>query len=144
MHKQFYREAIVVDLALRVQFAVSEAGNFPGEKYDFITYFDCLHDMGDPVASCRRAAQALKPDGCAMIVEPMAGNKIEQNFNLVGRIYSGASVMCCTPNAVSSGKHSLGTIASDSALGEVVKAGGFKHFRRAMATPLNRIFEATL
>jgi len=131
-------------VADRVQFQVSDAGQFPGEDYDLISYFDCLHDMGDPVASCRRAAQALKSNGCAMIIEPMAGNKIEENFNLVGRIYSGASIMCCTPNAVASGTHSLGTIATDRALEDVVKAGGFRHFQRSMETPFNRIFEARL
>lgn len=131
-------------LEKNVKFEVADAGAFPGEGYDFIAYFDCLHDMGDPVASCTRAAQALKPDGVVMIVEPMAGNTIEENFHLVGRVYSGASVLCCTPNAVSSGKHALGTIATDKALGEVVKAGGFKTFERVAETPFNRIFEARL
>ncbi len=126
----------------RVKFACTDAGAFTGSDYDLVAYFDCLHDMGDPVSSCKRAVATLKPDGCAMIIEPMAGAKIEDNFNLVGRVFSGASVMCCTPNAVASGNHSLGTIATDDALEKVVKAGGFSSFRRVVATPFNRVFEA--
>lgn len=126
----------------RVKFECTDAGAFTGSDYDLVAYFDCLHDMGDPVASCKRAVETLKPDGCAMIIEPMGGAKIEDNFNLVGRVFSGASVMCCTPNAVASGNHSLGTIATDEALEEVVKAGGFSTFRRVVATPFNRVFEA--
>lgn len=126
----------------RVKFACTDAGAFTGSDYDLVAYFDCLHDMGDPVSSCKRAVETLKPDGCAMIIEPMAGATIEENFNLVGRVFSGASVMCCTPNAVASGKHSLGTIATDDALAEVAKAGGFSSFRRVVSTPFNRVFEA--
>lgn len=77
-----------------------------------------------------------------MIIEPMGGAKIEDNFNLVGRVFSGASIMCCTPNAVASGNHSLGTIATDDALEQVVKAGGFSSFRRVVSTPFDRVFEA--
>ncbi|MDZ4836251.1 MAG: class I SAM-dependent methyltransferase [Candidatus Melainabacteria bacterium] len=126
----------------RVKFACTDAGAFTGSDYDLVAYFDCLHDMGDPVSSCKRAVETLKSDGCAMIIEPMAGATIEENFNLVGRVFSGASVLCCTPNAVASGKHSLGTIATDDALSEVAKAGGFSSFRRVVSTPFNRVFEA--
>ena len=81
-----------------------------------------------------------------MIVEPMAGRTVEENFNPVGRVYSGASVLCCTPNAVASGsvKTALGTVASDDTLGEVIKSAGFKKFTRVTETPFNRIFEAKL
>jgi len=101
--------------------------------------------MGDPVGAAAHARAALAPEGAAMIVEPMAGERVEDNFNPVGVIYSGASVLCCTPNALASGadpEGALGTVASEARLREVVTAGGFTRFRRATETPFNRVFEA--
>ncbi len=126
-----------------VIFAVAGATDFPGRDYDLIAYFDCLHDMGDPVGAIRHARAALAPDGTALIVEPMAGERVEDNFNPVGVIYSAASVLVCTPNALATGHGTaLGTIATEAALREVVTAGGLSRFRRAAETPFNRIFEA--
>ena len=76
-----------------------------------------------------------------MVIEPMAGRKTEENFNPVGRVYSGASVLCCTPNAIASGPYALGTVASDSALAEVAGKAGFRSFTRVTETPFNRVFE---
>ena len=132
-------EAGVTD---RVTFDVATAQDYPGSGFDLVTYFDCLHDMGDPVGAIRHTAEALAPDGTVLVVEPMAGLEVEDNFNIVGRFYSGASVLCCTPNAVASGGTALGTVASDEALREAVAAGGLSQFRRATETPFNRIFEA--
>lgn len=125
----------------RVEFQVANAQNFPGSDYDLITYFDCLHDMGDPVGALQRAYRALAEDGKIMVVEPMAGRKTEENFNPVGRVYSGASVLCCTPNAIASGPIALGTVASDDALAEVARKAGFASFIRVTETPFNRVFE---
>lgn len=129
-------------LADRAVFAVASATDFPGSSYDLIAYFDCLHDMGDPDGALRHARQALKPDGHVLIVEPMAGERDADNFTPVGRIYSAASVLICTPNAIATGGEALGTIASERSLREVAAAGGFTRFRRATETPFNRIFEA--
>jgi SAM-dependent methyltransferase len=137
------REAAKKDSSLmNVLFDAAAAQSFPGEGYGLVTFFDCLHDMGDPVAACKRAAESLDEDGVVLIVEPMAGNAVEENFNPIGRILSGASVLCCTPNAMATGKHSLGTIATDAALAEVAREGGLKHFKRVCETPFNRVFEA--
>jgi 2-polyprenyl-3-methyl-5-hydroxy-6-metoxy-1,4-benzoquinol methylase len=125
----------------RVIFQVASAQDFPGNNYDLITYFDCLHDMGDPVGSLQQSYQALAPDGVVMVIEPMAGRKTEENFNPVGRVYSGASVLCCTPNAIASGPYALGTVASDDALAEVASKAGFASFIRVTETPFNRVFE---
>lgn len=124
-----------------VRFEVSNALNFNGAQYDFITFFDCLHDMGDPVNALKNCYAELKDNGTIMAIEPMAGRKVEENFNPVGRIYSGASVLCCTPNALASGGYALGTVASDDALEKVAKEAGFKKFRRATETAFNRVFE---
>ncbi|MDX6712081.1 MAG: hypothetical protein QOH96_3097 [Blastocatellia bacterium] len=125
-----------------VSFEVADAQNYPDLHYDLIAFFDCLHDMGNPVGAAKRAYETLAPDGCAMIVEPMAGNSVEENFNIIGRTYSGASTLCCTANSLALGGPGLGAVATEDALREVVMAGGFTHFQRVTETPFNRIFEA--
>ena len=126
----------------RVTFEVADARTFPGENYDLVCFFDCLHDMGDPVGAARRAAAALADDGSALIVEPMAGDTVEQNFNPIGRTFSAASTLCCTSNSLALDGPALGAVASEEAIREKVLAGGFKQFRRATETPFNRVFEA--
>jgi ubiquinone/menaquinone biosynthesis C-methylase UbiE len=136
------RSASDANVADRVTFEVSDATSFPDQKYDLVAFFDCLHDMGDPVGASRRAFETLKEDGSVMIVEPMAGNTIEENFNPVGRTYSAASTLCCTPNSLALNGPALGACAPDSALRETVMAGGFTQFRRATESVFNRVFEA--
>lgn len=126
----------------RVTFAVANASELPDEQFDLVAFFDCLHDMGDPVGACKRAADILAPTGSALIVEPMAGNTVEENFNIIGRTFSGASTLCCTSNSLALNGPALGAVAPESAIREVVLAGGFKEFRRATETPFNRVFEA--
>jgi len=126
----------------RVQFSVASAADYPDHKYDLITFFDCLHDMGDPEGAIRHAAETLAPDGSVMVVEPMAGNAIEENFNPVGRTFSAASTLCCTANAIAQGGKALGAVATEDALRTAVNAGGLSHFRRSAETPFNRVFEA--
>nr|WP_121269952.1 class I SAM-dependent methyltransferase [Pedobacter schmidteae] len=124
-----------------VTFEVSGAIDFNSQQYDFITFFDCLHDMGDPIGVLKHCKKMLRKDGVIMAVEPMAGRKTEENFNPVGRVYSGASVLCCTPNALATGGYALGTVATDEELEKVSRTAGFKHFKRATETPFNRVFE---
>ena len=126
----------------RVAFEAANASDFPDQQYDMIAFFDCLHDMGDPVGACKRAAEVLAPDGSALMVEPMAGNSVEENFNIIGRTFSGASTLCCTANSMALGGPALGAVASEDAIRDTVLAGGFTQFRRATETPFNRIFEA--
>ena len=126
----------------RVNFEVVNAQNIPNNGYDMIAFFDCLHDMGDPVGACRRAAEVLAGEGSALIVEPMAGNTVEENFNPIGRTFAGASTLCCTSNSMALNGPALGAVAPESTIREAVLAGGFKQFRRATETPFNRVFEA--
>ncbi|HEX6547182.1 MAG TPA: class I SAM-dependent methyltransferase [Candidatus Dormibacteraeota bacterium] len=131
-------------LGERVVFEVAETNGYPGGDYDLIAFFDCFHDLGDPVGAARHAHAALAPDGSLLVVEPMAGERVEDNLNPVGRIFSAASVLICTPNALASGASAdtaLGTIATDERLRAALAAGGFSRFRRATATPFNRVFE---
>jgi len=136
------RAAAEAGVGNRVTFEIADASNFPDKHYDLIAFFDCLHDMGDPLSAVKRAFQTLAADGSVLIVEPMAGNTVEENFNPVGRTFSAASTLCCTANSMALGGAALGAIASEDSLRKIVTTGGFKHFRRATQTPFNRIFEA--
>jgi SAM-dependent methyltransferase len=127
----------------RVHFETAPADSHPGDGYDLVTMFDCLHDMGDPVGAARRVRTALAPDGTWMIVEPMAGDRLEDNLNPVGRAYYGFSTFLCTPASLSQEVGlALGAQAGEARIGDVVSAGGFTRFRRAAETPFNLVFEA--
>jgi len=127
----------------RVIFGVATAKGFPGTDYDFVAFFDCLHDMGDPVGAAAHVHSALKPDGTWMIVEPYAEDATEGNHNPVGRVFYSASTMLCVPASISQEVGAaLGAQAGEKRIGEVIAAGGFKKFRRATQTPFNLIFEA--
>jgi SAM-dependent methyltransferase len=126
-----------------VHFSIASAKDFPGRDYGFVTVFDALHDMGDPVGAARHVKEALQPDGTFMIVEPFAGDSLVENLNPVGRAYYGFSTMICTPGSLSQEVGlALGAQAGERRLGEVVSKGGFTRFRRAGETPFNLILEA--
>ncbi|HEV7255916.1 MAG TPA: methyltransferase domain-containing protein [Mesorhizobium sp.] len=127
-----------------VRFEVGRAQNFAGSEFDLITCFDCLHDMGDPQAAAARIRRALKEDGTWMVVEPAAGDELEENLNPVGRLYYCASTMICVPTSLSQETGlALGAQAGERRLAEVIKSGGFSQVRRAAQTPLNMVLEAT-
>jgi SAM-dependent methyltransferase len=126
----------------RVTFEVAKATDFPGSNYDLVAHFDCLHDMGDPVGAARRVREVLSPAGTWLVVEPFAGDKVEDNLNPVGRVFYGASTMLCVPNSLASQGPALGAQAGENRLREVVKAAGFRGFRRATETPFNLVLEA--
>jgi SAM-dependent methyltransferase len=132
-------------VADRVQFQVAGAADYAGEGYDLVAFFDAFHDLGDPVAAARHAASALAPGGTCMLVEPFAGDRIEDNLNPVGRMYYGFSTLVCTPGSLSQpGRAGLGTQAGEARLAQALRAGGFGTVRRAAETPLNLVLEARL
>ena len=119
------------------------AKDYGGKEYDLVTCFDCPHDMGDPAGAAAHIHRSLKPDGTWMIVEPMAGDKLEQNLNPVGRLYYAASTMVCVPTSLSQEVGAaLGAQAGEARLREVIAKGGFRSLRRATETPLNMVLEA--
>jgi SAM-dependent methyltransferase len=127
----------------RIQFEVAPAKSFPGNDYDFIAFFDCLHDMGDPAGAAAHVRQALNPDGTWMIVEPFAQDTPEANHNPLGRIFYSASTMFCVPASLSQEVGAaLGAQAGEQRIRSVVLSGGFTRFRRATETPFNLVFEA--
>jgi hypothetical protein len=126
-----------------VRFEAAAASSAPGEGYDLVTMFDCLHDMGDPVGASRQVRETLAQDGTWMIVEPMAGDRVEDNLNPIGRTFYGFSTFLCTPASLSQDVGlALGAQAGEARIGDVVSAGGFTRFRRAAETPFNLVFEA--
>ena len=127
----------------RVSFEVAPAAGYSGQDYDLVTMFDCLHDMGDPAGAARHVRTTLAADGTWMIVEPAAGDRVEDNLNPVGRAYYGFSTLLCTPASLSQEVGlALGAQAGEARIRDVVTAGGITRFRRAAETPFNIVFEA--
>lgn len=130
-------------LAERVSFQQASAKDYPGHDHDLVCFFDCLHDMGDPVGAARHANRALKPDGTVMLVEPYAEDSLDGNLNPVGRLFYAASTFICTPNSLSQEVGlGLGAQAGEARLRAVFEEAGFSRFRRATQTPFNLILEA--
>jgi 2-polyprenyl-3-methyl-5-hydroxy-6-metoxy-1,4-benzoquinol methylase len=127
----------------RVTFEVATAKELPGQGYDLVCMFDALHDMGDPVGAARRIRRALAPDGTLLLVEPNAGDALEQNLTPVGRTYYGLSTVICTPGSLAQEVGlGLGAQAGESRLAAVLREAGFSQVRRVTETPLNIILEA--
>ena len=134
--------AAAAGVADRVRFEVAPASGFTGDGFDLVTMFDCLHDMGDPVGAARHVRLALDADGTWMIVEPMAGDRVEDNLNPVGRAFYGFSTLLCTPSSLSQDVGlALGTQAWPARLRDVTIAGGFTRFARVAETPFNQVLE---
>jgi SAM-dependent methyltransferase len=127
----------------RVTFEQAPAKQYPGTDYDLVAFFDCLHDMGDPVGAATHVLRSLAKDGTWMIVEPFASDRTEENHNPIGRVFYAASTLICTPASRSQEVGlALGAQAGESRIGDVVRRGGFQQFRRATETPFNLVFEA--
>lgn len=123
-------------------FEVADAGDHTGDGFDLIAFFDCLHDMADPVGAANHARQALQPDGTCMLVEPFAGDTVASNLNPVGRMYYGASSQICVPVSLARNGPALGAQAGQARLGAIMREAGFTRFRRATETPFNLVLEA--
>jgi 2-polyprenyl-3-methyl-5-hydroxy-6-metoxy-1,4-benzoquinol methylase len=129
-------------VADRVSFDVASAKDFAGGPFDLVCVFDALHDMGDPAGAARHVREQLAADGTWMVVEPLAGDAIEDNLNPVGRIFYGGSTMLCTPASLSQEVGlALGAQAGEQRLAEVLNEGGFSQVRRAAETPFNIVLE---
>jgi 2-polyprenyl-3-methyl-5-hydroxy-6-metoxy-1,4-benzoquinol methylase len=127
----------------RVQFEVALANSYRGTGFDLVTCFDCIHDMGDPVAALAHIRRTLKSDGVLMMVEPFANDALEDNLNPISRIFYGASTMLCTPAATAQGgRRTLGAQAGEARMRAVAAEAGFSQFRRATETPFNLVYEA--
>ncbi len=137
------RNAEALGLGSRVRFDVARAADYPGRGYGLVCFFDCLHDLGDPIAAARHAAGVLASGGTVMLVEPFANDRVEDNLSPVARLYYAASTTLCCAHAISEGGHLvLGAQAGERRLAGVFRKAGFTHFRRAAATPFNLVLEA--
>jgi SAM-dependent methyltransferase len=140
--EQARREAVAAGVGSRAAFGVAAAETVPDRRYDLICFFDTLHDLGDPVAAARRAFEVLAPGGTVMLVEPFAGDRVQDNLSTVGQLYySGSSLICCAHAISEGGKLVLGAQAGPKRLAEVFRKAGFKSFRCAAETPFNQVFE---
>jgi SAM-dependent methyltransferase len=129
--------------ARNVRFEVGTAKDYAATGLDLVTFFDCLHDMGDPAGAAAHVHKSLKSDGSWMIVEPIAGDRLEDNLNPVGRLYYAASTMICVPTSLAQEVGAaLGAQAGEAKLREVISAGGFSSVRRATETAFNMVLEA--
>ncbi|MBO0834085.1 MAG: class I SAM-dependent methyltransferase [Actinobacteria bacterium] len=127
----------------RATFGVATAKDFPGDGYDLVCLFDALHDMGDPAGAARHIHQALAPDGTLLVVEPTAGDALEENLNPIGRTYYGLSTVICTPGSLAQeGARGLGAQAGERQIATLLRDAGFSRVRRATETPFNIILEA--
>jgi hypothetical protein len=133
--------AMDAGLSDNIRFEVGQAQDYPG-TYDFVTTFDCLHDMSDPLGAVRHTRQTLAPDGSWMIVEPMAADDVAHNLNPIGRVFYAASTMFCVPSSLHGHGPALGAQAGEKKIREVVTHGGFSQVHRAAQTPFNLMLEA--
>jgi SAM-dependent methyltransferase len=141
--RQARNNAEIARVADRVKFDIADAKDYPLAGFDLICFFDSLHDLGDPIGAAEYARLALGANGTAMLVEPFANDRVEENLNTVGRLYYSASTtLCCAHSLSEEGGLALGAQAGEERLSQVFKKAGFGHFRRALQTPFNLILEA--
>lgn len=139
------RQAERAGVADRVRFETRNATDYPDKDYDLICFFDCLHDLGDPVGAAAHAASVLSPEGRLLLVEPYAGDRVEENVGPVGRLYYSASTaVCCAHSLSEKVGLALGAQAGERRLAEVFRQAGFRHFERVLQTPFNLVLEARL
>ncbi len=137
------RRAVEAGVTENTTFVTVDALELAGDGYDLVTMFDCLHDMGDPVGAARRIRASLAADGVFMLVEPRAGDRVEDNLNPLGRVFYGASALICTPSSLAQpGQAAIGTQAGPATITSVLREAGFRSVRIAAETPVNHVYEA--
>jgi 2-polyprenyl-3-methyl-5-hydroxy-6-metoxy-1,4-benzoquinol methylase len=125
-----------------LRFEVATAKDYAGRDFDLVCFMDCLHDLGDPLGALVHARDAVRPDGKVMLVEPYAGDAVEENLNPVGRLFYAASAMACTPNSLSQEVGlGLGAQAGAERLRRLALQAGFRDLRLATRTPVNLVLE---
>jgi len=136
------KAAAEAGVAGRVTFEVADAAGLPGDGYDLVTFFDCLHDLADPAGALRRARKALAAGGSVLLVEHAGSERTEENLNPAGRFFYAVSALVCTPNALAHGSPGLGTIPGEAALRTVAAEAGFSQVHRvAVDAPLNILLQ---
>ena len=136
--------AKALGLSDRITVDVAGSTSFTG-SFDLICFFDCLHDMGDPVAIARHARSQLAPGGSVLLVEPFALDARGANVtsNPAAALFYAASTFLCTPSSLAQpGARALGAQSGEAAMHDVFSEAGYSSFRRAHESPFNIVYEA--
>ncbi|HVM96652.1 MAG TPA: methyltransferase domain-containing protein [Candidatus Acidoferrales bacterium] len=140
--------ANLVTAGLRnVVFHDASADSLPDDgSFDFITSFDCLHDMTHPDLVVRAVRRALKDNGTWLIADINAKPTFEENLerNPMASMMYGISVMSCLSSSMSeAGGMGLGTLGfSEQLARDMTSAAGFTRFRRhEFENPVNAYYE---
>jgi SAM-dependent methyltransferase len=130
-------------VADRVRFEMAAGtARIDGPPFGLVCFFDSLHDMGDPTRVVAAVVEQLAPDGIVLAVEPMAGDRLEDNLHPFGRWFYSASLFLCTPSALAAGDHALGAQAGPEVLREVLTGGGLRDVEIVLETPFNLVITA--
>jgi 2-polyprenyl-3-methyl-5-hydroxy-6-metoxy-1,4-benzoquinol methylase len=134
--------AVAAGVADRVTFQVVDAAGLGG-TYDFIAYFEALHDMADPAAALRAARAALAPGGSVMLVEPMSWDTVEETLsNPLARVAACASLLVCLPSGLSGEPaYGLGNQPGPARILQLAEEAGFSHARVAASSSGDRVFD---
>jgi SAM-dependent methyltransferase len=137
------KAAVNAGVADRVVFEVADASAITGGGYDLVTFIDALHDLGDPTGALRHARSVLAENGTVLLAEFAVADRLEDNFNAMGRLLYASSALVCTPNAVSQGATDpLGSAPGEARLTEVARDAGFTRVRRVpVEAPFNLLLE---
>ena len=107
----------------------------PGDgSVDFVTTFDCIHDMTHPTEMMSTIRRAIKPDGVWLLVDIKALDTFEENArkNPMAALMYGISVLSCMSSALSEADgEGLGTLGlSENTARAMAEAAGFTRFRK--------------
>ena len=136
------KAAAEAGVADRVEFRLAAADSNFGDEFGLVCFFDALHDMGDPASVVSAVGGQLADDGVVLVVEPHAGDSLEDNINPIGRWFYAASIFLCTPSALAAGTHALGAQAGPTAIRQVLADGGLPTSEVVVETPFNLVIAA--
>lgn len=126
----------------QVTFEVASAVAYPAGGYDLICFLDSLHDMGDPLGAARHAREAVAADGSVMVVEPIAGDRLEHNLHPLGRLLYSASTVLCTPCSLDQDGPALGAQAGPARMRALLAQAGFTRVTQVATTSFNYVLQA--
>lgn len=139
----YAREETLAEGVGNAHYVAGPAEAASGSGFDLAVIIDALHDMGDPVAVAANVKTMLKPGGRFLVIEPYAGDRLEDNLTLSGRVAYAASTCICTPASLSQpGRAALGAQAGYARLRDVLEQAGYRSIKPVQNEPYNIVIEA--